>query len=246
MPASEPRLLIVNADDFGLTGDVNRGIIRAHEQGIVTSASLMVRKGGAADAAEYATSRPALSVGLHLDLGEWAYREGSWAALYEVVPPDDAAAVAAEVERQFDAFLRLVGRPPTHVDSHQHAHRAEPLLSAAVALAGRLDVPLRHFTPAVAYRGDFYGQGGKGEPYPDAISADALLRVIRTLAPGVTELACHPGDDADLPSVYARERVAEVEALCHPSVRQAVVEQGVRLISFRDLTHGGTARDTGP
>src|SRR3712207_8784245 len=54
--------------DFGLTDGVNRGIIEAHERGIVTSASLMVRYPAAKDAADYARSNPALSVGLHVDL----------------------------------------------------------------------------------------------------------------------------------------------------------------------------------
>ncbi len=57
MPAK--RYLIVNADDFGLSEGVNRGIIRAHEQGIVTSASLMVRGAAAAEAARYARAAPA-------------------------------------------------------------------------------------------------------------------------------------------------------------------------------------------
>ena len=235
MNGPPPRQLIVNADDFGLSEGVNRGIARAHEHGIVTSASLMVRQPGAADAAAYAKSHPRLSVGLHLDLGEWVYRGGQWVVLYEVVPPDDATAVAVEVGRQLEAFVRLLGRPPTHVDSHQHAHRGEPLLSAAAALAARLGVSLRHFSPDVAYCGDFYGQGGKGEPYPEAVTPEALCRVIGGLAPGVTELACHPGDDPALPSPYARERIVEVETLCHRSVRQALRDHDVRLVSFLDL-----------
>src|SRR5512144_520435 len=100
MPAK--RYLIVNADDFGLSAGVNRGIIRAHEQGIVTSASLMVRWPAAADAARYALQHPRLSVGLHLDLAEWVYRDDQWTPLYRVVPPEDQSAVAAEVERQLE------------------------------------------------------------------------------------------------------------------------------------------------
>jgi hypothetical protein len=61
--------LIVNADDFGLSGGVNAGIMAAHEHGIVTSASLMVRW----PAARYAAGHPRMSLGLHLDLGEWAF-----------------------------------------------------------------------------------------------------------------------------------------------------------------------------
>src|SRR5215210_6058372 len=94
------RFLIVNADDFGQSPGVNRGVIAAHERGIVTSASLMVRWPAAAEAAAYARARPGLSVGLHVDLGEWVYRDGAWAARYEVARADDRAAVAAELARQ--------------------------------------------------------------------------------------------------------------------------------------------------
>src|SRR5207249_100992 len=88
---SEPSAcyLIVNADDFGLSPGVNRGIVAAHEQGIVTSASLMVRWSAAAAAADYGRGHPALSLGLHLDFGEWAYRGGAWVRLYKVVSLDD-------------------------------------------------------------------------------------------------------------------------------------------------------------
>jgi predicted glycoside hydrolase/deacetylase ChbG (UPF0249 family) len=70
------RFLIVNADDFGLTSGINRGIIEAHEHGIVTSASLMVRYPAAREAADYAKAHPELSVGLHFEAGEWRYRAG--------------------------------------------------------------------------------------------------------------------------------------------------------------------------
>ena len=90
------RFAIVNADDFGLTSGVNRGIIEAHEHGIVTSASLMVRYTAAKEAADYARSRANFSIGLHVDLGEWRYANGEWRAAYQVVSADDAAAVRAE------------------------------------------------------------------------------------------------------------------------------------------------------
>ena len=108
------RILIVNADDFGRSDGVNRGVIQAHEKGIVTSASLMVRYAAAADAAEYGRHRPQLSLGLHVDLGEWLYQDGTWTAVYELDQFED------EVERQLDAFRSLVPRDPTHLDSHQN------------------------------------------------------------------------------------------------------------------------------
>src|SRR5947209_9014160 len=149
------RFLIVNADDFGMSPGVNKGIIEAHERGVVTSASLMVRWPAAVAAAAYARSHPQLAVGLHVDLGESAYRGETWERIYEVVAADDRDAVAAEVARQFNAFQRLVGRGPTHLDSHQHVHRDEPLRSLLTALARDLGVPLRLFDSRVRYCGEF-------------------------------------------------------------------------------------------
>src|SRR6478735_5703188 len=102
MPAE--RNLIVNADDFGQSPGVNQGIIQAHREGIVTSASLMVRWPAARPAAKLARDHPDLSLGLHIDLGEWAFRNEQWVPLYEVVAGDDAAAVADEVARQVEMF----------------------------------------------------------------------------------------------------------------------------------------------
>jgi chitin disaccharide deacetylase len=229
------RNLIVNADDFGLSEGINRGIIRAHEQGIVTSASLMVRGAAATEAAHYARKHPRLSIGLHLDLAEWVYRDGEWKPLYQVVPPDDEGAVAGEVGRQLEAFRRLLRRDPTHLDSHQHAHRNEPARSVISRLAQSLSVPLRSFTPRVEYCGDFYGQTGEGDPYPEGISLEGLLKTIRNLPAGITELGCHPGEDEDLHSVYRIERMQEVAVLCHPRVRAALESNAVELCSFADV-----------
>ena len=63
-----PRQLVVNADDFGISRGVNRGIVEAHRQGIVTSASLMPNLPSAEDALTRATTCPGLGLGLHLTL----------------------------------------------------------------------------------------------------------------------------------------------------------------------------------
>jgi glycosyltransferase involved in cell wall biosynthesis len=93
------RRVIVNADDFGLSAGINRGIVEAHERGIVTSTSLMVRGDAAAAAADYGRQDSRLSVGLHIDLAEWIYRDDAWSPLYQVVDLADPAAVEREVRR---------------------------------------------------------------------------------------------------------------------------------------------------
>jgi predicted glycoside hydrolase/deacetylase ChbG (UPF0249 family) len=232
------RYLIVNADDFGQTPGVNHGIIEAHERGIVTSTSLMVRWPAAPDAAAYGRSHPEFSIGLHLDLAEWIYRDGAWAPLYVVVPANDRAAVAAEVERQLKAFHELMARPPSHIDSHQHIHREDPVRSVVLEEAGKLAVPVRHFSSQVTYSGDFYGQTAKGYPYPEGIDVGNLLRIVKTLPAGVTELGCHPGIGNDVDSMYCAERVVEVQSLCDSRVRAALDTEGVRLCSFHTMPPG--------
>jgi len=224
----------VNADDFGQSRGVNRGIIHAHEHGIVSSASLMVRWPAAVEAAAYARSRPTFGLGLHVDFHEWTYRRGRWRPLYEVVPLDALDAVQGETMRQVETFRRLVGRDPTHLDSHQHAHLTKTIRPFFLELAETLGVPLRRCTPEVKYCGDFYGQDGKGRSFPDLISTAALIRVLARLPPGFTELGCHPGHAASLQTMYRRERAREVKALCDPQVRDALREYGITLCSFGD------------
>jgi predicted glycoside hydrolase/deacetylase ChbG (UPF0249 family) len=230
------RWLIVNADDFGQSDAINRGVMAAYERGIVTSASLMTRWPSSAEAAAYARDRPRLSLGLHVDLGEWAYREEAWVPVYQVAGTDDPEALAGELARQLASFRQLVGADPSHLDSHQHVHREEPLRSLMVEAARGLGIPLRDAAARVRYDGSFYGQSGRGDPVPQAIRADALVRLIQTLPAGITELGCHPGAaDDDLDSMYVAERAQELRALCDPRVRAAVKSSGVRLCRFREL-----------
>lgn len=222
------RELIVCADDLGLTDAVNHGIVRAHRHGVVTSASLMVRGAAARAAGALARTQPALAVGLHLDLAEWTLRDGEWHPVYERVDTGDAVAVAAEVEHQLAAFQELVARDPTHLDSHQHVHRDEPVRSILLALGRRLGIPVRHYGPA-RYCGAFYGQGRGGAPLPEAITPAALVRLVHELPEGRTELCCHPSAPPAPPGDYGAERIAELEALCAPEVTAAVLAAGIRL-----------------
>jgi predicted glycoside hydrolase/deacetylase ChbG (UPF0249 family) len=95
---------------------------------------------------------------------------------------------------------------------------------------------LRDFSPA-RYVPDFYGQWG-GRTHLPQIGTAALAQLLTTkLHDGVTELSCHPGYvDADLVSGYGAERECELQTLCSPSIRQAIREAGIVLVSFRDIS----------
>ena len=114
-------------------------------------------------------------------------------------------------------------------------HRSEPIWSVLAEISDQVGVPLRHRTPGIHYLGDFYGQSGKGEPYPEAITVAALQRLLRGLEPGVWELGCHPGYGGDLDSMYRHEREQELRVLCDPAVVTVVKASGIRLRSFAEI-----------
>lgn len=200
----EERFLIVNADDLGLSTAVNEGIFAAHEQGIVTSASLMALREAAPAVAEALPGHPDLALGLHLEAGE-------------------------ELRRQLDRFRELVGRDPTHLDSHKHAHETDPEFGAAAEeLAAELGVPLRN--RAIRYEGGFYGR--------DAISPEHLIELIEALPPGWTEIGCHPAAGPVPTSSYDAERRIELETLRDPRVRNLLNVSNVKLCSFAQAGRG--------
>jgi predicted glycoside hydrolase/deacetylase ChbG (UPF0249 family) len=228
------RRAIVNADDFGFSSGINRGIVEAHERGVVTSASLMVGRPGAAAAGGYARANAALGVGLHLELPA---PRPPWGR------SPSRASVAEACRRQLDRFRELVGADPTHLDSHRHRHRREPARTVVAGMATELGVPARDIGPGVRHRGDFYGQSygfHSTRPNHEAIGVDALVALLEELPAGVTEICCHPGYAEDLePSVrrepYREERALEVRTLCDDRVRLAIERVGVDLCSFREL-----------
>jgi predicted glycoside hydrolase/deacetylase ChbG (UPF0249 family) len=232
------KYLIVNADDFGQSPGINRGIITAYRDGIVTSASLMVRWPAADEAAADARRHPSLSVGLHIDLGEQILRAGEWVPLYSVVPVQNESTVRDEIFRQLGMFDRLVGHAPTHLDSHQHVHLREPARVILGEIAERLGVPLRNCSREVSYCGSFYGQADDDTPMRDVISVDGLIHILKALPAGCTELGCHPAAECDLQTLYSQERLEELKILCDPRVRAALTNNGIALRSFANLSQG--------
>jgi len=139
MASSEPRRLIVNADDFGLSASVNQAVIRAHRDGILTTASLMVNEPGCAEAVKLAKENPKLGVGLHLTLlfgrsalspekipglvnsrGEFIGNSVQVGMKY-FFKRSLREQLRAEIHAQFEKF-RAAGLPLDHVNGHLHLH----------------------------------------------------------------------------------------------------------------------------
>jgi predicted glycoside hydrolase/deacetylase ChbG (UPF0249 family) len=219
--------LIVNADDYGASSGTNRGIVESHTHGIVTSTSLMVTGRAAQEAVAMSRDFPDLSVGLHWDV--WGEDEREFDLRNERDVRDEFA-------RQLDRFHDLMGRTPTHVDSHRHAHREPEVRSLFAELVAPLGVPLRGDGRA-RFLGGFYAQWEWKVTQLEYVSVEFLERMLRDeVADGWTELSCHPGyASADYAAVYATEREAEVRTLCDPRIRAVVAQLGIHLAGYHDL-----------
>jgi chitin disaccharide deacetylase len=230
--------LIFNADDFGASAGVNRGILECHTHGVVTSASLMVTGRAAREAVSISRDHPALAIGLHWDV--WGEDEREFDI--ENVP-----AVCDEFHRQINEFHRLMGRLPTHIDSHRHAHREEHLMPVFRELVEPLGIPLRD-DGRVNFVGGFYAQWEWMVTNLEYVSVETLQRMLREEVPeGWTEFSCHPGyRSPDYQSVYLEEREAEVRTLTDPRIRQSIDALGLHLVSYADLLSTKAAKGATP
>lgn len=246
------KYLVVNADDFGLTSGVSRGILNAHHKGIVTSTTILVNLPVHAELlGQLKATR--LGVGLHLNLTLGMPLSPPVPSLVDSEGKfiRDARQTAArarpeEVERelraQVNAFLMLLGRAPTHLDSHHHVGRFSPIREIIWGLARALGVPVRSQDAEVRQAAraaglrtpdHFFGESGP-DPY---WSVERLLAHLAALPEGVSEFMTHPGYfDADLAySRYGKQREVELQGLTDPKVLRAVEAYGVRLCHFGEL-----------
>ena len=291
-PSDKMKELILNADDFGLTRGVNQGIIRAHRDGILTSATLMATGPAFEDAVSLARANPQLGVGCHLVLTGGApvapYREirslvgkgrglpkslGLLLArisLGRVRPEDLERELRAQIEK-----IREAGIEPTHIDTHKHTH-AHPvimgalgrvarefgitrvrkptenlrhswasvrnggrILSRQLAAAATAKVVARRFQAIAGQYGLKYPENFLGLAMTGRLGPEGLRCLIDMLPEGRTEIMVHPGVcDSELTSTGTRlrkQRQVELRGVTDPGVKRAVLEQGIRLISFREL-----------
>ena len=141
-----PVQLIVNADDFGFTRDVNEGIVEAHERGILTATTLMANGNAFGHAVELAQRAPSLDVGCHLVMVQGysvlkpavrlpaTFRQLlSALAGREIRPVEEAR---AQVKKILDAGIRI-----SHIDSHKHTHLLPPVMDAVLCVSQEFGIP---------------------------------------------------------------------------------------------------------
>lgn len=252
---SPGRRLVINADDFGFTRDVNEGILDAHRNGILTATTLMANGPAFDDAVGLARDNPSLDVGCHLVL------VGGLSVLppYRPLPSTISSVLRAVVLRRIRLCeemaaqvrkIRAAGIEPTHLDTHKHVHVLPPVLEALARISEEFRIPwVRRPLPA-----PFLTNGSQrllrrygcrttdhftGFRLTGRLDTRRLAGLIRSLPEGTTELMCHPGRCGhELRAAATRlkeSRETERSALIAPEAREALEQSGVRLANFRDL-----------
>lgn len=240
--------LIVNADDFGFTRDVNAGIVEAHRSGILTSTTLMANGDAFNDAVRLARDTPTLDIGCHLVL-----IQGRALTTGQRFPDTPAQVVWRILRGGFDVYAELRaqiekiiagGIRPSHLDSHKHAHVVPGVFRAVVRLAAEFQIPFVRmplaFNPLyrryALRRGVHMTDHFTGYQLTGTLTEQTLAAALARLKEGITEFMCHPGyfgeDLRQAPTRLKESRLRELEALTSPRVRRAMDEAGARLATF--------------
>lgn len=250
------RLLIVNADDFGLSKGVNYGIIEAMRHGVVTSTTAMMNAPAVEHAAELSAHMPRPGVGLHFvlsfgcpltdmpslaregKLGKWVWEVAEQGAL-------NSQEVERELASQYQRFLEVFGHAPTHIDSHHHVHLIPQVYSIVAKFANEKGLPVRIDRDVAAQNtimltdersSDSFASNFYAENVTEAFFLDILDNAVARNERSI-EIMCHPGfvDKPLQESKYCYPRLEELEVLTAPSLKAAVIARGFRLGNFSDL-----------
>ena len=194
--------LIINADDFGLHPLINKGIIKGHSEGIITSTSLMPSAPYFDEAVQLAKANPSLGVGVHLTLVggvKPACTSGVNSLLTaDGVFPEDYTVFAKkwytgsikknelvkELETQIEKVL-TAGIVPTHIDSHQHMHVLPGIAGIVVCLCEKYGIKkIRMPGENIFWSGGF--EAGMGRKIGrDGLSFCAMLAKGKTKSAGI-------------------------------------------------------------
>ncbi len=237
--ARDAKLLIVHADDVGVTHSVNAATIKALDTGLVNSASIMVPCPWFPEIADYAKSHPQLDFGLHLTLTS--------------EPKEVELELRAQIERAYAMGIR-----PTHLDSHQYRlyQNGKDLFDALLRIAHEYKLPVfvvRDWFPDHPYLESSLAPADIVIDHTVTIApavppdkwVEFYKNALNHLQPGVTEFVIHLAFADDEMKAATRERDTwgaawrqrDFDFFTSQEFRQLLQEQNIKLVTWRELAH---------
>lgn len=215
------KYLIVNADDFGYSYGINKGIIEAHTRGIVTSTSVMVDSIASAEASDLVQYKN-LSIGLHLVL-------------------KDTDNITVELDRQIDKFISIVGRKPDHIDTRKmKPSDNRDVKKILMDYSNKHRIPVRSLAFA-KFIESFFGLNinGSGVLNADNVSVASLERAIDEATDEYNEIMCHAGYSDDYlrnHSSYNDIRESELKTLTSQEIKKYLEsKKDLELCSWKQI-----------
>lgn len=244
--------LIVNADDFGFSEGVNKGIVHAHQKGIVTSTTVMVTMPAFEHAYQLSLQNPTLKLGLHLNitLGKPLTNCPSLVKdngiFYKPKErPDQSKFKKEEIKQEFlaqyAAFLNKFNHKPTHLDTHLYAHQVYGAVQEIVGqLSEELDIPVRDLLTKNYQRVTFldWFKVLNNENVNDLWNK-VLAHQSDFENNEIAELMVHPAfiDEYLLQtSSYNKQRLIELEILTDVKMKRFILNQRIELINFEEAS----------
>ena len=246
--AGQAKILVVNADDFGLSQGINRGILSAHQNGILRSTSIMPNGSAFEDAVRIARETPELGVGIHLSLigeksvspaGELRGMVNDEGLLPDSYPAFtrqllskrfNAGHVRTEIRAQIELVL-TAGIDPTHIDSHQHLHMLPAVFDIVLDVAREYAIPVVRIP---LHRG---GGTGRGGTIARLVQALILPRIDRSRLRQVEAAGLRTADwfwglevsgkmdEASLMATLQSLGLGVNEVMCHPGISDAATAE---------------------
>jgi predicted glycoside hydrolase/deacetylase ChbG (UPF0249 family) len=252
------RGLIVNADDYGFSQEINEGVCEAHAHGIVTDASLLVRSPHVMQAVRLA-AQVNLPLGLHIDfvspfvainwnelgpdghLTHELYNREFNSRITSLFSTMELLTFQDELRKQIADFTLLVGYTPSHLDYHYGLHYLPDMMFIYLQVANQYHLPVRW---AVQYAGTNplvlaparFCDRFRGT---EDASVQTFIDLLHDPWEGALEMVCHPGyfTPTGLSDSYNQEREYELKILTDPGLKSALFGMGIQLVDFHWLQH---------
>lgn len=252
------RLLIINADDCNLTDGVTRGILKSHDEGILSSTTVLINLPLDERTVRELKKRKNLGLGVHLNvtLGGTLSRHSDVPSLLDPEgrfrrPPDywkrlpSVHEVIREYQAQILFFEKRFGRIPDHVDTHHHLHDHPLFFQAVSSVAKKWKIPVRRSRIFQMSESRSLIEGLKTTDFLFGNlearfhwQMPSFLGLIENLPEGTSEIGCHPGFcDTELRKISSLQeaREKELKLFSDKRLRRKLADLGVELGRFSKI-----------
>ena len=253
------KYLIINADDFGFSPQINRGICDAFVNGVVTDTSVLIHSPYAEEALSMA-SEIKLPVGIHIDfVTEYALNhdlnkrealgpEGQLARelfmreyhkkINRLYTCEELIIFRDEIRSQIHRFVDLMGEKPAHLDYHFGLHYLPDVMAIYLTVAEEFEIPVRwgkQYAGVNPYR--YAPRVFCDQFHGENATLEGFLKQVEKIWIGVMEICCHPGyvTPSGLPDAYNAEREAELNVLTDPKLKTELSKREISLVNYNWL-----------